>query len=224
MTISIIIPTLNEEACLAETIQAVRELRPFEVVVVDGGSTDGTAAAAAGADCFLTAPRGRAVQMNHAAHQARGQLLLFLHADCTLEAGVLEAACRVLRMPGVVACCFRQTVLGPHWLYRPIDWCASLRVRLTGLAYGDQGLCLRRELFIALGGFPEVPLMEDLLFSRRLQRHGRIMVAPKRVFVSPRRWRQAGIVRQTLRNWGLTGLAAMGVPPGRLARFYPVVR
>jgi rSAM/selenodomain-associated transferase 2 len=224
MTVSVIIPTLNEESCLADTIRSVRALQPLEIIVVDGGSSDGTAAAAAGADAFLCAPRGRAVQMNHGARRACGELLLFLHADCTLEAGALEAARRCLRLPGVVACCFRQTVVADHRLYRAVDLCANLRVRLTGMAYGDQGLCIRRPIFEALAGFPELPLMEDVGLSRRLRRHGRLVLASKRIFVSSRRWRQAGIVRQTLRNWGLTGMAALGVPPSMLERFYPVVR
>jgi rSAM/selenodomain-associated transferase 2 len=224
MHISVIIPTLNEEAILAETLHAVRAERPFEIIVVDGGSTDGTREEAADADLFLTSERGRGVQMNHAARQARGDAFLFLHADCMLEAGALAAAPLVLRRRHVAACCFRQHVLARDWLYRCIDWCATARVRFTGLAYGDQGLCIRRAVFEALGGFPSVPLLEDLLFSRRLRRQGRIVVAPKRIFVSPRRWRRTGLVRQTLRNWGLTALTATGVGPERLARLYPIVR
>src|SRR5262249_17531389 len=100
----------------------------------------------------------------------------------------------------------------------------TFRVRLTGLAYGDQGLVLHRDTFAKVGGFPNVRLLEDVLLCRNLQRLGRIIVAPKKIFVSPRRWQRAGIVRQTLRNWTLTALAPAGVPPDRLARYYPVVR
>jgi rSAM/selenodomain-associated transferase 2 len=222
--ISIIIPTLNEEAILAETVRAVRAEQPFEIIVVDGGSTDGTQVAAAQADVFLTSERGRARQMNLAARHARGDELLFLHADCTLAPGALRAVERCLRLRNVSACCFEQCVSDRHWLYRCINWSASARVRLTGLVYGDQGLCLRRQVFDTLGGFPEVPLMEDLLFSRKLRRHGRIIVVPKRILVSPRRWHRYGIVGQTVRNWGLTALAALGVSPEQLMRLYPVVR
>jgi rSAM/selenodomain-associated transferase 2 len=224
MSISIIIPTLNEAACLAHTIGALRAHHPQEIIVVDGGSTDATRAAAAEADLFLKAPRGRAPQMNLAARHATGDILLFVHADCILEDGALRAAARCLRQPGVVAGCFRQTVQARPWLYRAIDWCATARVRLTGIAYGDQGLFLRRKVFQQCGGFPELRLMEDLFMCRRLRRLGRVVVVPRRIFVSPRRWRHTGIIRQTLRNWGLTALAAAGVSPDQLARFYPVVR
>jgi len=109
-------------------------------------------------------------------------------------------------------------------LYRCIDACATARVRLTGLVYGDQGLFVRRTDFLRLGGFPPVSFLEDVLFSTTLCRQGRIAVVPQRIFVSPRRWQRMGLIRQTLRNWTLTALAACGVGPDRLARFYPHVR
>jgi rSAM/selenodomain-associated transferase 2 len=224
MPVSVIIPTLNEAACLAETLRGLRRQRPHEVLVADGGSRDGTREAAAGADLFLEAPRGRAAQMNAGAARAAGDVLLFLHADCTLEDGALAEAERLLRRPGVAAGCFAMTVTAAGLLYRLVDVCATARVRLTGLAYGDQGLFLRRDLFERLGGFPPLRLMEDVFFSRRLSRVGRVVVAARRIFVSPRRWRVAGPVRQTLRNWSLTALAAAGVHPDRLAAFYPAVR
>ncbi len=224
MSVTIIIPTLNEEHYIAQAIRAARALGPGEIIVVDGGSADRTREAAGGADFFLEAPRGRARQMNRAARQASGDVLLFLHADCSLEHGSLAEAARCLQQPGVVAACFRQTVEARGPLYRAIDACATARVRITGIAYGDQGLFITRQSFQQAGGFPEVGLMEDLLLCRKLRRLGRIVVAPKRIFVSPRRWRQVGIIRQTLRNWTLTALAAAGVSPDRLSRLYPAVR
>jgi hypothetical protein len=110
------------------------------------------------------------------------------------------------------------------WRYRSIDACATARVRLSGVVYGDQGLFLRRGVFGAAGGFPRLALMEDLFFSLRLRRLGRVVVASRQVFVSPRRWQQTGLVAQTLRNWSLTALAAAGIAPDRLARYYPPVR
>jgi hypothetical protein len=115
-------------------------------------------------------------------------------------------------------------VASPRPMFRLIDACATARVRLTGLVYGDQGLFVMRRLFERVGGFPPLRLMEDVFLSRALQRLGRIAVAPRRVYVSPRRWERQGVVRQTLRNWALTALAAAGVHPDRLARFYPAVR
>ena len=224
MGVSVIIPTLNEESCLGRTLDRLREHRLHEIIVVDGGSTDGTRRLAAAEARLVVSRPGRACQMNAAAAAASGDVLLFLHADCWLEEGALEEAERCLQGRGVAAGCFHMTVDAPGPLYRLIGASASLRVRLAGLAYGDQGLFLRREVFDELGGFPPVRLMEDLLFSRRLRRRGRVVVAPRRIFVSPRRWRKVGIVRQTLRNWTLTALAATGVHPDRLAGFYPAVR
>jgi rSAM/selenodomain-associated transferase 2 len=224
MSVSVVVPTLNEEGCLAETLRALRLQRPHEIIVADGGSTDGTRHAAAGADLFLDAPRGRAAQMNAGAAWAGADVLLFLHADCLPEDGALTAADRLLSRPGVVAGCFRMRVRAEGALYRLIDACATARVRLTGLVYGDQGLFVRRDVFQRAGGFPPLRLMEDVYFSRTLRRLGRVVVAPRRLFVSPRRWQRGGLVRQTLRNWALTALAAGGVHPDRLAAYYPVVR
>jgi rSAM/selenodomain-associated transferase 2 len=224
MGVSVIIPTLDEESCLADALRSVRSQGPQQVIVADGGSTDATRFHAAGADLFLEAPRGRAAQMNAGAARATGDVLLFLHADCALEGGALAEAERRLRRPGVAAGCFRMRVRAEGTLYRLIDACATGRVRLTGLVYGDQGLFVRRELFERVGGFPPLRLMEDVFLSRRLRRLGRVVVAGRAILVSPRRWQRAGLVRQTLRNWMLTGLAAGGIHPDRLARFYPVMR
>ena len=117
-----------------------------------------------------------------------------------------------------------MTVRAAGPLYRCIDACASARVRLTGLVYGDQGLFVRRRDFERVGGFPPLRLMEDVFLSRTLRRLGRVVVARSRIFVSPRRWQRAGLVRQTLRNWTLTALAAGGIHPDRLAGLYPAVR
>jgi rSAM/selenodomain-associated transferase 2 len=224
VTVSVIIPTLNEESCLADTLLLLRRRHPHEIIVADGGSVDGTLQAAAEADLVLQTPCGRAAQMNAGAARARGEVLLFLHADCSLETGALAEAERLLARPRIIAGCFRMTVRGHGWFYRAIDACATARVRFTGIIYGDQGLFLRREHFKRLGGFPALHLMEDLFFSKQLRRQGRITVAKKRIFVSPRRWQRSGLMRQTLRNWSLTALAAGGVHPDRLADFYPAVR
>jgi rSAM/selenodomain-associated transferase 2 len=224
MSVSVIIPTLNEEGSLATTLRELRRQRAYEILVADGGSTDRTRDEARDADRFLVAPRGRASQMNAGAAQATGDVLLFLHADCSLEDGALAAAERCLRRRDVAAGCFTMRVRAVGRLYRLIDDCATARVRLTGIPYGDQGLFLRRDLFERLGGFPPLRLMEDVFFSRCLRRQGRIIVAAPRIFVSPRRWQRVGVVRQTLRNWALTALAAGGVHPDRLAAWYPTVR
>ena len=224
MRFSIVIPTLNEGACLGETLRRLAAEAPQEVLVVDGGSADETCRVAAPGARLLHGPRGRAAQMNLGASHATGDALLFLHADCVPEAGALRAAAAALGRRGVVAGCFRMTVAAPGLAYRLIDACATARVCLTGIVYGDQGLFVARDLFRRLGGFPSLRLMEDVFLSTRLRRLGRVVVAPRRIFVSPRRWQRQGVLRQTLRNWALTALAAGGVHPDRLAPFYPASR
>jgi rSAM/selenodomain-associated transferase 2 len=224
MTISIIIPTLNEAACIAATLRALRRQAPHEIIVADGGSSDNTRESASRADLVIAAPPGRAAQMNAGAARATGEHLLFLHADCTLAAGAIAAIAPALRRRGAIAGCFSMHVAAAGTLFRSIDASATARVRLTGIAYGDQGLALRRDIFERLGGFPPLRFMEDVFFSRLLCRHGRVVVLPHQIHVSPRRWQKYGIVGQGLRNWTLTALALAGVNPDRLARHYPQVR
>ena len=224
MSVSVVIPTLNEAACIEATIASLRRQGRVEIIVADGGSHDGTPSFAQAADEVLTVARGRAAQMNAGAARAWGEHLLFLHADCVLADGAMTALQRALSRPSVVAGCFSLLVQAPGWFYRSIDACASARVRLTGIVYGDQGLFMRRDDFFRLGGFPKVNFLEDVLFGQRLRREGRIVVLPQRIFVSPRRWRKVGMERQTLRNWALTALALGGVSADRLARHYPPVR
>lgn len=224
MTVSVIIPTLNEAPCLPETLRTTRQLHAFEIIVVDGGSYDATLRLAQAADMVLQCERGRARQQNAGARAARGDVLLFLHADCRLEPGALEAIAAALRRPGVIAGCFTQSVAAPGVIYRLIERGNAMRARLAGIAYGDQGIFVRRDSFFACGGFPDVQLMEDLFFMKRLRRRGRVVVLPDRLRVSARRWQNVGPLRQTLRNWALTFLAHVFVHPDRLARFYPDVR
>lgn len=222
MRISVILPTLNEAEHLADAIDSLRAQAECEIIVVDAGSTDGTPALArAKADIALSTARGRATQMNAGAARADGDVLLFLHADCRLQAGALMQLTSTLKRKRISAACFSMRVDADGLGYRCIDWCASARVRLTGIIYGDQGLGMRRELFQRIGGFPETAFMEDVLISQSLRRLGRLVVLPARVFVSPRRWRKHGLLHQTLRNWTLTALALGGVHPDALARFYP---
>jgi rSAM/selenodomain-associated transferase 2 len=221
---SVIIPTLNEEGTIGACIRSARAQHPAEIIVVDGGSQDGTVAQAREANLVLTAPRGRAAQMNAGVEKATGKSLLFLHADCELASSALVEATSLLAKPGIAAGCFSMTVRAEGALYRSIDACASARVRLTGLMYGDQGLFVRRADFEAVGGFPPLRFMEDVFLSRLLCRRGRIAVARAKIFVSPRRWQKAGLLRQSVRNWALTALAASGIHPDRLAAAYPVVR
>lgn len=224
MKISVIIPTLNEEHHLSRTLSMLRREHPYEIIVADGGSTDQSLDIAQQADHLVQCDRGRARQMNQGAQKASGDALIFLHADCCLTQGAFLAVKRCLARRSVIAGCFQMQVDASGVLYRMIDACASIRVKLTGIIYGDQGLFLRRDIFEQIGGFPNVRFMEDVKISLLLRQLGRTKVLNHTITVSARRWQKQGILRQTFRNWTLTALAAMGIHPDRLAGYYPQVR
>lgn len=224
LRLSVIIPTLNEADRIGELISQTRALGDCEIIVVDGGSADDTLKNARGADQVLSTERGRAIQQNTGADAAAGDVLLFLHADCFIEPGGLEAVRAALSDERVVGGCFRQRIDAAGLRYRMLERGNALRVRLLKWAYGDQAIFLRRNIFKKIGGFPDLKLMEDLYLMKRLKRQGRIALLDARVKVSARRWQRKGVVRQTLRNWTLITLAHLGVSPNRLARFYSNVR
>lgn len=222
--ISVIVPTLNEAENIPDLVENVRHCGECELIVVDGGSTDATWDRAAGADLRLRSEPGRAVQQNAGAAASRGDVLLFLHADCRLEPKAFEAIRQALSDPKCVGGCFRQRIDADGWAYRLLECGNALRVRWFGLAYGDQGIFVRREVFERIGGFPKLRLMEDVYLMKRLRRERPFRLIDARLHVSPRRWQQHGIIRQTQRNWTLLLLAHCGVSPNRLARFYPPAR
>jgi rSAM/selenodomain-associated transferase 2 len=225
LKVSVIIPTLNEASCVGHTLEQITHDRPDEIIVADGGSTDSTARIAAQWARVIETHKGRAVQQNAAARAASGDILLFLHADCRPEPGWKRALSRTMERRRCVAGCFQMRIDRDGVCYRAIERGGDLRVRWLALPYGDQGIFVRRDAFWKLGGFPVVPLMEDLLFMRRLRKLGSVQLAPHAIRVSARRWERTGVLRQTVRNWTLTALAiGMGVHPERLAKFYPAVR
>jgi rSAM/selenodomain-associated transferase 2 len=168
----------------------------------------------------LHTERGRAVQQNAGAAISRGDVLLFLHADCWLEPGALDAVRTALAEERCVGGCFQQAIEAEGRLYRWLERGNALRVRWWKVAYGDQGIFVRRRVFEELGGFPPLALMEDLFFMKRLRNTGRIALLNERLHVSARRWQRTGVVRQTARNWWLIALAHAGVPTSRLAELY----
>ena len=216
--LTIVVPVLNEARGLAQCLEALAPLRlhGHEVIVVDGGSDDASAALAAPfADRVLRSPRGRAVQMNAGARAASGDALLFLHADTRLPAHADEMVLSALqkRLWGR----FDVEIEGRHPLLRVVAAAMNLRSRLTGIATGDQAIFVRRDAF---PGFPEIPLMEDIALSRALKRSGPPACLKDRVRTSGRRWESRGVLRTILLMWRLRALFWLGVPPERLARRY----
>lgn len=221
--ISVVIPTLDEEEALEQTLVRLRAVLPpdGEIVVADGGSRDRTVAIAARFGRVLSAVRGRGSQMNAGARAARGAALAFLHADAWLDPGGLEEAREILRDPRVVAVSFRQRIEAGNPFFRWVERVADFRGRRLRCVYGDSGLVVRRESFEACGGYPAVPLFEDLGISRRLRRRGgRFAVTRARIHVSARRWRRHGVLRQALTNTWLTLRYVAGADPSRLAASY----
>lgn len=225
MTLSVIIPALNEGAGIALTVAAVAALRPLEILVVDGGSQDDTAvrAASAGARVLVSAP-GRATQMNAGAARARGEVLLFLHADARLPPTAMDDVAGALAVAGTVGGRFNVRLDHPGVLYRVIEAAMNTRSRLSGIVTGDQALFLTRRAFDALGGYAEIPLMEDIELSRRVKRIGRLACLKSVALASARRWERQGPWRTILLMWTLRALYALGVSPTRLARAYAPVR
>jgi rSAM/selenodomain-associated transferase 2 len=166
-------------------------------------------------------PLGRGAQMNAGARRASAPWLLFLHADSRLPAGWADTFERVASDASIVGGWFRFALDAPDWQARVIERLVALRVRLWNLPYGDQGIFVRRDLFASLGGFREWPLMEDVEFVRRLARAGRVVGLPLPLVTSARRWQQDGWFRRSARNLTLVALYSVGVPPARLARWYP---
>jgi rSAM/selenodomain-associated transferase 2 len=219
--ISIIVPALNEQLSLDATLAHVPFAPGDELIVVDGGSTDATVAIAQRhTPQVLSSPPGRARQMNYGARQAQGDILLFLHADTLLPPDGLEAVRTALQQPGVSGGAFRLSIRPATLALRVVAWGTNLRTRFGRLPYGDQALFVSRALFEAMGGYDDVPFMEDVRLVEALRRHGRLVLLPQAVHTSGRRWLRDGVLYTTLRNIVLITLYFWGVPPETLQRWY----
>lgn len=222
MRLSIVIPARNEAESIRDTLQPLQSLRGrgHEVILVDGGSHDDTlGVAAALVDRSLTAPAGRAGQMNAGAMCASGAILWFLHADTRVAPAsdqVISAACGARDCWGR----FDVRLSGRQPLLRLVERMMNLRSRLTGIATGDQGMFVTRALFERVGGFPDIPLMEDIELSKRLRAVRRPLCLRQQVVTSSRRWEQQGIVRTIGLMWVLRLAYFLGVPAERLAVRY----
>jgi len=216
--LSVVVPALNEAPGIAAALEALAPLRArgHEVVVVDGGSSDATAALAAPlCDQVLSAPRGRALQMNAGARAARGDALVFLHADTRLPEGADAMVLRALETSSWGR--FDVSIDGRHPLLGLVARAMNLRSRLTGIATGDQAIFVRRDAF---AGFPEIPLMEDVAFSKAMRRRGAPACLRARALTSGRRWEKHGVLRTIGLMWRLRLLYFLGVRPEDLARRY----
>jgi len=219
--ISVIIPTLNEAPVLAETLRRARQPGVREIIVVDGGSDDATVEVARPlADAVISSERGRAVQMNAGALRAGADLLLFLHADTYLPAGFAAIVIEACSRPAVIGGRFDVELQPSSFVLWLTGELINRRSRMTRVATGDQGIFIRREVFERLGGYAEIPLMEDLDLSRRMKRAGEIACLRDRVTTSSRRWREDGTIRTILLMWTLRGLYYAGVSPARLHSLY----
>ena len=219
--ITVVIPTLNEASQIAGVLERVRQGSPHEVVVVDGGSTDGTTGIASkyGAVVIRSSP-GRARQMNAGAAMTTGGVLLFLHADTLLPAGWYDTVSETLRRPSAVAGAFEFRIaenFPGRWI---VESTTNVRSRWFQNPYGDQTQFLRRALFEELGGFADLPIMEDYELNQRLRKLGRVVTASSVVITSGRRWQRLGVVRTTLTNKLMIVGFRLGVSPHRLARLY----
>jgi rSAM/selenodomain-associated transferase 2 len=220
--LSIVIPALDEAAGIEATLRALQPLRAHgvELVLADGGSSDGTPAhAAPWVDAVTASPRGRALQMNAGAALARADALLFLHADTRLppraDAAVLQALAG-----GAWWGRFDVRIAGRPWMLRVVAALMNLRSRLSGIATGDQAIFVTRAAFDRVGGFPVQPLMEDIEISRRLKRLGRPACLRAKVCTSGRRWEQRGVWRTVVLMWRLRWRYWRGESPSRLAEAY----
>jgi rSAM/selenodomain-associated transferase 2 len=216
--LSIVIPVLNEAERIGASLAALAPLRRrgHEVIVADGGSADATRELAAPlCERVVSSPRGRGAQMNAGARFATGDALLFLHADSALppEADRLVFESLQRRRWGR----FDVEIEGRHPLLKVVSWTMNLRSRLTGIATGDQAIFVRRADF---AGFPEIALMEDIAFSRRMKRRGAPACLRSRVRTSGRRWESRGVLRTIVLMWRLRLLYFLGARPERLARLY----
>jgi len=224
LKISAIIPVVNEATIVASAVNRAWAAEVDEVIVADGGSTDATIDLCKSLNCQLVhSPAGRGTQLNAGAAAATGDVLLFLHADNWLAAccakQIIDAAQQLDDVASLFGG-FQQRIQSDRSMFRLIEFGNALRLRWRGLVYGDQAFFISRQLFEHNKGFPEIPLMEDLAFSRRLKPFGKPKLLTGPTYVSVRRWELNGPIRQTFLNWYLSTAFMLGACPEKLAKKY----
>ena len=218
--LSVIIPTLNEELRIAATLKQIGA--GVEIIVVDGGSTDKTREIAEqlGAKVIISSSKGRAFQMNLGAKIAKGDILLFLHGDTLLPHEFQEQIIDTLSQSGIVAGAFKLKIDGEEKTLRLVEKLVNWRSRWLSLPYGDQGIFLKAAIFADLGGFPELPIMEDFELIQRLKKRGKIAIVAAPVITSARRWQKLGVGKTTLVNQLVIIGYYLKIPPHLLKNFY----
>lgn len=220
-SIAVIVPVLNEVEKLPGLLKMLNGLNVDEVVLVDGGSQDGSQKLLGRSQFrWLQSKKGRGVQMNAGASICQSETVLFLHADTEIDAAAIASARDAMADSEVVGGRFDLKLSGRHPMLRLIEQMISLRSRFMKISTGDQAMFVRRDVFEKLGGFSNQPLMEDIEFSKRLKQQGRVACLRDRVTTSSRRWEQFGMLRTILLMWKLRFLYWMGVSPERLATMY----
>jgi rSAM/selenodomain-associated transferase 2 len=222
---SIIIPVFHEAERINDLIGHLRQLDPdksSEIIVIDGAPEKDTLHAIRDDKVIrISSEKGRAKQMNAGASIAKGEILIFLHADTELPTHAFKKIETVIEKRGYTAGAFDLGIQSNKLMFKVIAFLGSLRSRLNRIPYGDQAIFLRREYFNKIGGYKEIPLMEDVELMRRIKRSGKkIWILYDRVMTSPRRWEKEGAIYCILRNWILQALYFLGVSPHKLVNFY----
>jgi rSAM/selenodomain-associated transferase 2 len=222
-SVSIIIPTLNEESCLPQCLASIvaNTIFPKEILVVDADSSDRTPEIARehSAVSLLTAPKGRAVQMNHGAEIATGEILWFVHADSIVPPTAVSEISTCIRQQSAVAGAFSFRLDAEGRRFRIVEWGVDVRSKRFGMPYGDQAIFVRKTAFLEAGGYPEVPILEDLKLWRELRTRGKTVILPTEVITSARKWEERGVVRMTITNWLVVQLHRLGISAAQVHAF-----
>ena len=225
MKVSIIVPTLNEELVLEKTLTQFQQLSPHELIVSDGGSDDAPRNIAGRfSHRVITGSAGRALQMNVGADEATGDILLFLHADSRIEPESYRKMLQCMQNPKWIGGAFTLCIESGKWSLKLIALLANIRSKYFGVAYGDQGFFVRKEVFKDMNGFSPIPICEDLDFYYRLRKKGSVILLKEKAHTSPRRWTNEGIFFTTVRNFIIAVLFGLGFPPHILTKWYLAIR
>ena len=225
MKVSIIVPTLNEELVLEKTLTQFQQLSPHELIVSDGGSDDDTRNIAGRfSHRVITGSAGRALQMNVGADEATGDILLFLHADSRIEPESYRKMLQCMQNPKWIGGAFTLCIESGKWSLKLIALLANIRSKYFGVAYGDQGFFVRKEVFKDMNGFSPIPICEDLDFYYRLRKKGSVILLKEKAHTSPRRWTNEGIFFTTVRNFIVAVLFGLGFPLHILTKWYLAIR